>query len=53
MIQHHQGAIDMVETLFNSSGAAQESMIFTFAEEVDADQQMEINRMRALLEQLR
>ena len=53
MIQHHQGAIDMVETLFNSSGAAQESTIFTFAEEVDADQQMEINRMRALLEQLR
>lgn len=53
MIQHHQGAIDMVETLFNSSGSAQESTIFTFAEEVDADQQMEINRMRALLEQLR
>lgn len=53
MIQHHQGAIDMVKTLFNSSGAAQESTIFTFAEEVDADQQMEINRMRALLEQLR
>ena len=53
MIQHHQGAIDMVETLFNSSGAAQESTIFNFAEEVDADQQMEINRMRALLEQLR
>ena len=53
MIQHHQGAIDMVATLFNSSGSAQESTIFTFAEEVDADQQMEINRMRALLEQLR
>ncbi len=53
MIQHHQGAIDMVATLFNSAGAAQESTIFTFAEEVDADQQMEINRMRALLEQLR
>lgn len=53
MIQHHQGAIDMVETLFNSAGAAQESTIFQFAEEVDSDQQMEIDRMRALLEQLR
>ncbi len=53
MIQHHQGAIDMVATLFNSSGAAQESTIFQFAEEVDSDQQMEIDRMRALLEQLR
>ena len=53
MIQHHQGAIDMVETLFSSSGAAQESTIFQFAEDVDADQQMEIDRMRALLEQLR
>lgn len=53
MIQHHQGAIDMVETLFNTSGAAQESTIFKFAEDVDADQQMEIDRMRQLLEQLR
>ena len=53
MIQHHQGAIDMVETLFNSPGAAQESTIFKFAEDVDADQQMEIDRMRAVLKQLR
>lgn len=53
MIQHHQGAIDMVKTLFDTSGAAQESTIFHFAEDVDADQQMEINRMRGLLEQLR
>jgi len=53
MIQHHQGAIDMVETLFNAPGAAQESTIFKFAEDVDADQQMEIDRMRGLLRQLR
>lgn len=53
MIQHHQGAIDMVETLFSTSGAAQESTIFNFAEDVDADQQMEIDRMRGLLEQIR
>ncbi|MEM6647797.1 MAG: DUF305 domain-containing protein [Bacteroidota bacterium] len=53
MIQHHQGAIDMVETLFNAPGAAQESTIFKFAEDVDSDQQMEIDRMRGLLRQLR
>lgn len=53
MIQHHQGAIDMVANLFNTSGAAQESTIFKFAEDVDADQQMEIDRMRGILEQIR
>lgn len=53
MIQHHQGAIDMVATLFNTSGAAQESTVFKFAEDVDADQQMEIDRMRGILEQIR
>ena len=52
MIQHHEGALDMVTTLFNTSGAAQESTVFKFAEEVDADQLMEIERMQALLEQI-
>ncbi|MBO23375.1 MAG: DUF305 domain-containing protein [Longimicrobiales bacterium] len=52
MIQHHEGALDMVSTLFNTSGAAQESTVFKFAEEVDADQLMEIERMQALLEQI-
>lgn len=53
MIQHHQGAIDMVATLFNTSGAAQESTVFKFAEDVDADQQMEIERMQGILATLR
>jgi uncharacterized protein (DUF305 family) len=53
MIQHHQGAIDMVAELFNSSGAAQESTVFKFAEDVDADQTMEIERMQGILETLR
>ena len=52
MIQHHLGALDMVTQLFNTSGAAQESTVFKFAEEVDADQLMEIERMQALLEQI-
>jgi uncharacterized protein (DUF305 family) len=53
MIQHHQGAITMVDELFNSSGAAQESSIFKFAEDVNADQTMEIERMQGILQTLR
>jgi uncharacterized protein (DUF305 family) len=53
MIQHHEGAITMVRELFASSGAAQESTIFKFAEDVDADQTMEIERMQGILARLR
>lgn len=53
MIQHHLGAIDMVSELFMTSGAAQESTVFKFAEDVGADQTMEIERMRGILETLR
>jgi uncharacterized protein (DUF305 family) len=53
MIQHHFGAIDMVASLFNTSGAAQESTIFKFAEDVDADQLMEIERMQGILDSMR
>jgi len=52
MIMHHQGALTMVDELFNTSGAAQESMIFKFAEDVNADQSAEIARMRSVLETL-
>ena len=52
MIQHHQGALAMVTQLFSTSGAAQESTIFKFAEEIDADQLMEIERMQGLLNQM-
>lgn len=50
MIRHHEGALEMVAELFASPGAGQESSIFALANEVDADQRMEIDRMRALLE---
>lgn len=50
MIQHHQGAIEMVHELFSTSGAGQESLIFKFASDVDADQTMEIERMQRLLD---
>jgi uncharacterized protein (DUF305 family) len=53
MIQHHRGALTMVGALFNTSGAAQESTIFKFAEDVDADQLMEIERMQGILATLR
>ena len=49
MIRHHGGALTMVQELFASPGAGQESEIFGFASDVDADQRMEIDRMGAML----
>jgi len=49
MIQHHEGALTMVEELFATPGAGQDSIIFDFATHVDSDQRMDIARMRAML----
>jgi uncharacterized protein (DUF305 family) len=49
MIKHHEGALTMVKDLFSVPGAGQESEIFAFASDVDADQRMEIDRMSAML----
>lgn len=49
MIQHHEGALVMVKDLFNSPGAAQQAEIFSFASDVEADQLIEIRRMRGML----
>lgn len=49
MIQHHEGALSMVEDLFKTPGAGQEGGINAFAADVDSDQRMEIDRMRAML----
>jgi uncharacterized protein (DUF305 family) len=49
MIKHHGGALTMVRELFDTPGAAQDSEIFAFASDVDADQRMEIDRMGAML----
>ena len=49
MIKHHQGAIDMVDKLFKSYGAAQDEMVFKFASDVYADQSIEIDRMHEML----
>jgi uncharacterized protein (DUF305 family) len=50
MIKHHQGAIDMVDVLFKSYGAAQDETVFKFANDVYADQSIEIDRMTEMLE---
>ena len=52
MIKHHAGALIMVEELFSTPGAGQESEIFAFSSDVDADQRMEIDRMGAMLKEL-
>ena len=52
MIKHHEGALIMVKELFSTPGAGQESEIFAFASDVDADQRMEIDRMRGMLREL-
>src|SRR4029077_12000534 len=49
MIKHHQGAIDMVDVLFKSYGAAQDETVFKFASDVYADQGIEIERMHEML----
>jgi uncharacterized protein (DUF305 family) len=51
MIKHHEGALIMVNELFSTPGAGQESEIFAFASDVDADQRMEIDRMGAMLKE--
>ena len=49
MIQHHQGALTMVQQLFGSPGAAQDDMVFKFASDMNADQTIEIERMNKML----
>jgi uncharacterized protein (DUF305 family) len=51
MIKHHEGALVMVKELFSAPGAGQESDIFAFASDVDADQRAEIDRMRSMLKE--
>jgi len=52
MIKHHEGAIEMVHSLFATEGAGQTPEIFSYASDVDADQRMEIERMSSMLKEL-
>ena len=49
MIQHHQGAITMVNQLFSANGATLDDLIFKYASDVNVDQTTEINRMGRML----
>jgi uncharacterized protein (DUF305 family) len=50
MIRHHEGALVMVAELLAIDGAGQDGEIFQFASHVDADQRVEIDRMRRMLD---
>ncbi len=50
MIQHHGGALTMVDDLFKTPGAAQDPILFDFATDIDSTQSAEIKIMRAMLE---
>lgn len=52
MIQHHMGAITMVNELFGSQGGGEEEVVFRFASDVYADQTTEIARMHRMLDAL-
>ncbi|MFQ5702951.1 MAG: DUF305 domain-containing protein [Gemmatimonadales bacterium] len=52
MIQHHSGAITMVDELFSTDGAAQGMLAFKLASDIQVDQATEIERMKLMLEAL-
>jgi uncharacterized protein (DUF305 family) len=52
MIQHHQGALVMVEELFATPGGAQGDAAFKIASDIGADQASEIDRMQRMLRDL-
>lgn len=49
MMQHHRGAITMVNQLINTPGAAQDDVMFKYISDVNADQTTEIDRMGTML----
>jgi len=51
MIQHHNGALIMVKSLFSTPGAGQDADIFDFATDADNTQRAEIRIMQSMLEE--
>lgn len=49
MIQHHQGAVQMVKELLSSRGAALDETVFKMASDINVDQETEIKRMQQML----
>lgn len=52
MIQHHQGALDMVDALLANPGAAEDPLLSDFTNSVVSDQSTEILRMQSILSDL-
>jgi uncharacterized protein (DUF305 family) len=50
MIQHHGGALTMVEDLFATPGAGQDAVLFDFATDIDNTQRAEIRIMQGMLD---
>jgi uncharacterized protein (DUF305 family) len=50
MIQHHDGAVVMVEELFATDGAALDDTVFRLASDIQVDQRTEIARMQRMLD---
>lgn len=49
MIQHHDGALVMVDELFKNGDAGQDAELFSFATDIDSSQRAEIRIMQAML----
>ena len=49
MIQHHTGALVMVDDLFDTAGAGQDGVLFDFATDIDNTQRAEIKIMQGML----
>ena len=52
MIEHHSGAVTMVDHLFSTDGAGQDDAAFKLASDINVDQTTEINRMKRMLRAL-
>lgn len=52
MIDHHKGAVTMVENLFDTRGAGQDEAAFRLATDIQVDQRTEIARMERMLADL-
>jgi uncharacterized protein (DUF305 family) len=50
MIAHHEGALKMAEDLLKTHGAVQGDDMYKFVSDLQADQEMEIERMTKMLE---
>jgi uncharacterized protein (DUF305 family) len=50
MIQHHGGALTMVDDLFSTPGAGQDPALFDFATDIENTQSAEIQIMRGMLD---